>query len=380
MKYTVHIVSFNVPYPPDYGGVMDVFYKVTALKRLDVDVILHCFTYGRPHSRTLEDLCKKVYYYHRNLNLFFLFKKVPFIVESRRDHALLNNLCRDNYPIIFEGLHCTAFLGARALSNRFLMVRTHNIEHLYYGELARVESNIFRKVFFLNEAKKLERYESVLEKASLLLSISPGDDSYFKAKYSKSIFVGPFHSSDECLSVPGKGQYVLMHGDFSTPENNASALYLLRSVISKWKYKTVIAGKRPSKEVMGLASQLQNVIMVTNPTDKKMSDLIINAHICLLHSFQPTGMKLKLITSLCNGRHVISSPAVTSDSGLAFVCHTATTPEEWISLTDELMEKPFTSEEKECRTPVLKKLADNNLNAEKIIEHLKNNGDQEFSA
>lgn len=380
MKYTVHIVSFNVPYPPDYGGVMDVFYKITALKRLDVDIILHCFTYGRPHSKTLEDLCKKVYYYHRNLNLFFLFKKHPFIVESRRSYALLNNLCKDNNPIIFEGLHCTAFLGDSALKNRFLMVRTHNIEHLYYRELARVERNILRKYFFLNEAKKLERYESVLEKASLLLSISPGDDRYFKTKYDKSIFVGPFHASDECLSVPGNGQYVLMHGDFSTPENNASALYLFRSVFSKWNYKTVIAGKRPSKEVMRQASQLQNVIMVTNPTDKKMSELIINAQICLLHSFQPTGMKLKLITSLCNGRHVISSPAVTSDTGLDILCHTAGTSEEWLSLADELMQKPFTSEEKERRTPILKNLADNNHNAEKIIEHLKNNGEHKFSA
>ena len=30
----VHIVSFNVPYPADYGGVIDVFYKLKSLHSL----------------------------------------------------------------------------------------------------------------------------------------------------------------------------------------------------------------------------------------------------------------------------------------------------------------------------------------------------------
>lgn len=380
MRYTVHIVSFNIPYPPDYGGVIDVFYKITALKKLGVDVILHCFSYGRPHSRTLEDLCQKVYYYHRDLNFFLLFDKDPFIVVSRRDPALLKNLCNDNYPIILEGIHCTAFLEDKALAGRFIMVRTHNIEHLYYKQLASVEGNVFRRLFFLREAKKLRIYEPVLKKASLLLSISPGDTRYFKSNFGNSIFVGPFHPSDECHSHPGKGNYILMHGDFSTPENNASGLFLLQSVISKWDHQTIIAGKRPSKEVVKAASRLGNVTVINNPSDDEMSDLIINAQICLLHSFQPTGMKLKLITSLCKGRHVISSSAVTSDTGLALLCHTANTPDEWLSLAEDLMKKPFTSEDIDLRNPVLKGLVDNSLNAKKIIDELEKNGRQELSA
>ncbi len=29
-KY-LHIISFDIPYPPNYGGVIDVFYKLKAL-------------------------------------------------------------------------------------------------------------------------------------------------------------------------------------------------------------------------------------------------------------------------------------------------------------------------------------------------------------
>jgi len=371
MSYTVHIVSFNVPYPPDYGGVMDVFYKIAELKKHGIDVILHCFSYGRPRSKSLEKECLKVYYYRRDLSSFYLMRRDPFIVLSRKVPELLTNLCKDNHPIIFEGLHCTAYLADESLSDRFRMVRTHNIEHLYYDQLSAVEKNIFRKIFYRNESRKLKKYEQILEEASVLLAISPGDDRYFASKYGKSIFVGPFHPSDSCTSLNGKGNYILLHGDFSTAENNASALFLLRHVISRWKYPTIIAGKRPSHELLDKAAGLRNVTVISNPTGIKMTSLIMNAQICLLHSFQPTGMKLKLITSLYNGRHVIASPSVTSDTGLESLCHIAETPDQWIAAARELINIPFTAEITKVREPVLKTLVSNESNAEKIIEQIK---------
>ena len=34
----LHIVSFDVPFPPNYGGVIDVFYKLIELKKLGVEI------------------------------------------------------------------------------------------------------------------------------------------------------------------------------------------------------------------------------------------------------------------------------------------------------------------------------------------------------
>ncbi len=78
----IHLVSFNIPYPPDYGGVMDVFYKIAALKKQGVGIILHCFSYGRTLSRTLERECLRVHYYRRDLDLFHCVTPERFITET----------------------------------------------------------------------------------------------------------------------------------------------------------------------------------------------------------------------------------------------------------------------------------------------------------
>jgi len=52
----LHIVSFDIPYPANYGGVIDVFYKAQALTAKGVKVHLHCFEYNREHSKELKKL------------------------------------------------------------------------------------------------------------------------------------------------------------------------------------------------------------------------------------------------------------------------------------------------------------------------------------
>ena len=43
----LHIVAFDVPFPANYGGAIDVFYKLKALHQLGIRITLHCFEYGR---------------------------------------------------------------------------------------------------------------------------------------------------------------------------------------------------------------------------------------------------------------------------------------------------------------------------------------------
>ena len=57
----LHIVSFDNPYPPNYGGVIDVFYKLKHLHASGVKIYLHAFEYGRKPAKELNQFCEKVF-------------------------------------------------------------------------------------------------------------------------------------------------------------------------------------------------------------------------------------------------------------------------------------------------------------------------------
>ena len=113
----LHIIAFDVPYPANYGGVIDVFYRLKALIEAGVKVHLHCFEYGRGEQEILKR-CHEVKYYKRDTSFIKQLSLTPFIVNSRRSKSLVQDLLKDDYPILCEGLHTTAVLLDKRLKNR----------------------------------------------------------------------------------------------------------------------------------------------------------------------------------------------------------------------------------------------------------------------
>ena len=151
----LHIVSFDIPYPPNYGGVIDVFYKIKALHAAGVKVHLHCFEYHREPAKELDELCEVVHYYPRKTGVVAALSWKPYIVFGRRSDELLKTLCRDDFPILFEGLHSCYYLSHPSLKNRIKIYRESNIEHHYYFHLSKVEKNFFKKIYFIFSGIKL---------------------------------------------------------------------------------------------------------------------------------------------------------------------------------------------------------------------------------
>ncbi|MCH3885934.1 hypothetical protein [Tenacibaculum aquimarinum] len=148
MKKSLHLVSFDNPYPPNYGGVIDVFYKIKELYKLGVDIILHINVFDtQTQQPELEKYCKKIYYYKRKSNFLSLFSTLPFRVKSRSNNQLITNLKSVTIPIIFEGLHSVYPLIKFNFKDTY--IRTHNIEHEYFFELSKSEKNFLKKFFFM---------------------------------------------------------------------------------------------------------------------------------------------------------------------------------------------------------------------------------------
>ncbi len=363
METALQLVAFNIPYPPDYGGVIDIFYKVKALSECGIQVYLHCFEYNRPQAKELEQYCTKVFYYPRKKGIRYQLSAKPYIVITRVNDILISNLSENKSPILFEGLHTCFYLGHPALANHIQVVRTHNIEHEYYLNLSRSEQNPFKKLFFWMESVKLAAYEKVLQQASLLFCISPNDNYRFDRKFGNAYFIPAFHPFSEIKSKTGRGEYILFHGNLSVSENIQAVNYLINNVFPKINHPIVIAGKNPPEYLIGKISQFPKIQLIANPDNDQMDELIQNAQICLLPTFQDTGLKLKLLASLFSGRFCIANTPMIHKTGLEHLCHLADSPNEMIRKIEGLFLQDFTSEEIEKRKLVLEDAFSNRLNA-----------------
>ncbi|OFY18721.1 MAG: hypothetical protein A2W98_14485 [Bacteroidetes bacterium GWF2_33_38] len=369
----LHIISFDIPYPANYGGVIDVFYKIKSLNDLGIKIHLHTFEYGRKRQKYLETICFEVNYYKRNKCFFNLFSTKPFIVKSRDNKNVLKKLLSDNYPILFEGIHSTYYLSHPSLKSRVKFVRTHNIEHNYYEGLAKSESNFFKKLFFKLEAKKLLKFEDNLKNSDIIFSLSPNDQLFFDNKFNNSEYVSAFHSNSNVSSQEGKGKYILYHGNLSVAENIKSVNFLIKNVFSILSFPVVIAGKNPHFSIIDSIKNYKNIKIIPNPHENEMQGLIANAHICILHTFQATGIKLKLLDSLFAGRFCIANSIIVENTGLEELCSIKNTSDEIISEISNLFDIDFKTENIIVRKEKLSTTFSNSENALKILKHLKTN-------
>ena len=117
--HKLHVISFQNPYPANYGGVIDVYYKLRALKEAGFYIILHTYIYNRGRAEAeLSEVSDEIYYYKRKNGIRSQISFIPYIVQSRNDNSLLDDLLKDDYPILFEGLHTCFFLNHAKLTNR----------------------------------------------------------------------------------------------------------------------------------------------------------------------------------------------------------------------------------------------------------------------
>lgn len=373
MDKFLHIISFDIPYPPNYGGVIDVFYKIKALSEQGVRILLHCFEYGREHSDELGKMCEKVYYYPRKSGLSALLTTLPYNVNTRINPELRARLLKDNHPILMEGLYSTYLLSDKAFEKRFLVFREANIEHDYFKEQAKADSHLINKLFFNIEAHRLKRYESIVENADLTICVSTADADYFRSRYPgiHVEFVPCFHANTEVTSLPGHSDFILYHGNLSVKENEKAALYLINYVFRKLPYPCVIAGMNPSDKLIKTVEMYPNITLEANPDEERMEFLIREAHIHLLITFQATGLKLKLLNSLFAGRYTVVNHVMLSGSGLDEICCITDSPDDMMRTVERMMQRPFTEEDIEARKTLLFPIYSNAYQAQRLIELIR---------
>ncbi|WP_046369703.1 glycosyltransferase family 4 protein [Flavihumibacter petaseus] len=373
MNKCLHIVSHDVPYPLDYGGVIDIFCTLQSLHAAGVEIILHCFEYGRGEQPILNQFCREVFYYRRQEGHKGFSFQLPYIVSSRSNPELLDRLAADDHPILLEGIHCSYLLQDKRFDNRNITLRLFNVEHCYYKHLYRHERSLMKKAFYFNESRLLEKYEAMVASRVKILTLSDRDTRYYRevlgGKFVKTLPV--FVPHQDLKPAEGLGSFCLYHGNLGVAENEKAAEWLLEEVFVKMKLPFVVAGKNPSSRLERIAHQGCHTCLIADPEERELKDLISKAQINILPSFNETGVKLKLLNALFNGRHCVVNDAAIEGTPLGPLCHIAETPAAIQRVVMQLYHMPFGEEEIRLRRKILEAHFNNSVTAGNLLDVIR---------
>jgi hypothetical protein len=142
-----------------------------------------------------------------------------------------------------------------------------------------------------------------------MLTVSLQDMEYLQSKFpaKKIVYLPSFHRDDQVHILTGRGKYALYQGKLSVPENYMAARFLIRKVWEPSFPELIIAGFDPPEWLVKSVRNIPNIRIVKNPNDDGMARLISDAQVNILVTFQPTGLKLKLLNALYNGRFCLST-------------------------------------------------------------------------
>ena len=319
MNNKIHIVSFDVPFPPDYGGVLDVYLRAKGLKQLGYSVVLHCYEYGRGRSHDFSEVADTVYYYDRKTGVKSVLSNLPFIVNSRNSEELLNRLLADDFPILLEGQHSTFWIRELVKNNQKVAVRMHNIEWQYYLNLAKDAKTTSERLFFRVEARKLRKHENQL-KGIPLLCISENDRSYYNDLGFQASYLPVTINSDLVLEPLEREPFALFHGNLSVAENQEAIDVLIReNKRKKLEIRLKIAGKNPSPALIKKIES-QGWECISNPGDVELNDLMRSCSLHLVIGFRSSGIKLKVIRALLTGKPCIATKEMIGTPALEKHC------------------------------------------------------------
>lgn len=365
MDKHLHIISFDVPYPADYGGIIDVYYRIKALHETGIKIHLHCFTKSNNAQPALDKYCASVHYYKRSkwpaLN-------IPFIVSSRDNKELNDRLAKDDYPILAEGIHCTAFIKNDRFASRKIFIRLHNTEHLYYARLASHEKNFLKRIYFKRESSALKKYENHIATKGTLLAISTTDKDLFEKEFdAKHVQFLPAFTAHDKISIPNEsGSYCLYHGNLSVNENEEAVIWLIQNIFARSGLPFVVAGRKTSQRLKKIIALYDNITLVDDPDDDALNSIFNDTAVHVLPAFNSTGVKIKLLNALFSGRHVLVNSAAVEGSGLETLCEIADTPEAFIARINMLLGTPVNEEAISRRTSLLENDYSNEKNALKL--------------
>lgn len=336
----LHIISFDNPFPPKYGGVIDVFYKIKALHSLGIKIDLHCFVDEIPQDiEPLENFVENLYFYKNKKGLASFFSFLPYSVSYRKDKQLLINIKKNPAPVFFESFKGSNF-DYKGLAEK-KMLRLHNIEHQYYFGLGKSESNLFKKILYYLEGLRYTWLEKQLQYFDEVVTLSVKENSYIESRFKKGHYIPLFHGNEILSKLSHFGEFAIYSGDLRTSDNRKAVSFLVKVFKEIKDYKLVIAVTEAFDFVQKEIGDSSNIELIKLQNYEHLKSLLAKAHINVMVSFQESGTKLKLINALYHSRHCLINKNMVDDPEILNLCTVSETKADFTNAIQNLRKKPY---------------------------------------
>jgi len=324
-------ITPDIPFDKMYGGNIDISTRIQAVAEAGANVHLVCYNKG-PISDNARDMlrkyCVSVNIIDRPKNIIYLLhpsrpysaltrrsKNLNDVITSIIRHSKIDIACLEQ-PQVGEAI---PFIRDASIP---IILRLHNIESLYFHELAKAYKNPISKIVYLLESYKLAKYEKyVYENCRGIFCVSQEEAKVLEQLYPK------LHVT--WLPVPIKLNVSNVHRDISKPIIAFSgSMYLPNNIeAATWfAYKVFpevlravpdaefwIIGRKPAKSVqkLGLLENIRVTGEVAN-----VHQLLLDARVVVAPLFHGAGVKVKVLEAIGLGKFVIGSHHAIEGTGL----------------------------------------------------------------
>ncbi len=356
MQRSLNIISGYLPCPNTLGDAQQTYWLIEALSGSGIQV--HLFTFSDSDSKIntaateqLSKICSSVNTYpinqgHRNFSF-----SAPYATTKYQNTQLINDLNKNNFPILIEGLGPSELALSSAIENKKIWVRLLTYAPRYFRYLQERSSAPLKKIFYQREAVLSKRILKKINQRVNWIVTSENDkkileDSFLGDKI--QILAAFKNSTSSITSKPGLGNFCLFQGNLSDAATHKTARWLLTHVFHNLKVPFVITGNNPSPSLVTLAHSKPHTCIVANPSSTERHDMIEKAQIVIQPSFIKDVADEALIEGIQKGRHCLTNNK-TINSHFAACYHQGTSANAFQEIIIQLYHHPFSEEEIETR-------------------------------
>lgn len=371
VKKELHIVCPDSVEHSFYGLGSFLRFELEALGGKDISIVLHLFG-ENPVSESIHTLCAAIHHYPICSGHKAVAFGIPYEVAARTHPLLEERLRIHDGPVVFYNWESTGVLlqpGWRTRPHTY--VRLLGIPNVQAKETGIFSNGLGKKLFHFNESRRITQYEKHLASNCSFLALHQKDHDYLVNELSAASVLFPMLLQPKaCKSQPGTGNYCFYFGDFSLPEHERSATWLLQEVFEHSSLPFVLAGKAPSASLKKLVERNEHACLVESPSEEEVIDLIRKSHIQLLPFLSETGLKSEIYNALLYGRHCLyygdgyACPLVKES------CHHIENAADARVLMESLFDVPFHEEAIALRNKYFVTLNDSAQRAKVFVEQL----------